>query len=347
MTNTTASHTAANAPAATGPRTNFFPVAFYRQLRSPGLMPAGLADDVSDAAGSENVPVVLIHGTWMSAYSTFAMLAPELKKAGFNCYSFDYGADPDCFVGKNKGVAGTADLTASTAEVERRINEVLERTGADRVDLVCHSQGSIHGRAYAKKYGADKVRTIVSLGGNHHGVTLGGVATVGTALEKIGIPAFAMATKALGPAGLQQVPGAEVFDGLNGASEVVEGVRYVNLATKFDWIATPWRGAFLDYRRDAPQATSRQVTNIHVPDLAPGEWPDHLSMLYSPVVAQQIIASLKGTQPQLPERSTVLPSIGAVPRWVRNAVVGVAGFVVVDTIAATVVGTVKRLRGER
>ncbi|RLU82290.1 lipase [Streptomyces griseocarneus] len=74
--------------------------------------------------------------------------------------------------------AWTYDTTRSTNEVlaarlAAYVDDVLRRTGADRVDLVAHSLGSLPARWYAKfGGGGDKVAHLVSLAGPGHGTDL-------------------------------------------------------------------------------------------------------------------------------------------------------------------------------
>lgn len=290
-----------------GPPARNFPLAFLRELRHPGMPPPGLG--APDAPAGDRPPVVLIHGTWMNSYSTWAMIAPGLRDAGFDCHATDYGVDRDCRVGRVGGVCGVGDLERSAEEVADFIDGVLARTGAGRVDLICHSQGAIHGRLYAQERGRGRVRTLICLGGNHHGATLSGVSVAAAALQSAGLPVEDAMVRLLGPAGLQQTPGRPIFERLNSAGELREGVRYVNFASRVDWIATPWAGGFLDHDPARPGACDPAVRNIRVQDLGRGQWPDHLSMLYSPTVLAEIIAALGGP-PRRPDHAVVVPVWG-------------------------------------
>ncbi|MDO5731006.1 esterase/lipase family protein [Corynebacterium sphenisci] len=302
---------ARRAPGPTGPPARNFPLAFLRQLRTRDLLPPGLAGAGAPGppADPDRPPVVLIHGTWMNAYSTWAMIAPGLRAAGFDVHAFNYGVDRRCRVGRVGGVAGVADLGASAAEVADAVDAVRAATGAERVDLICHSQGAIHGRLYAQERGAGRVRTLISLGGNHHGATLSGASRLAERLTAAGLPVERACTRLLGPAGLQQTPGSPIFERLNSAGELREGVRYVNFASRVDWIATPWAGGFLDHDPARPGACDPAVRNIRVQDLGRGQWPDHLSMLYSPTVLAEIIAALGGPA-RAPDHAVVVPVWG-------------------------------------
>jgi triacylglycerol lipase len=59
------------------------------------------------------------------------------------------------------------------AEIIRMtVDDVLQTTGASKIDLVAHSMGTLSSRYYLKNLGGtDHVRTYVTLGGLHHGNT--------------------------------------------------------------------------------------------------------------------------------------------------------------------------------
>ncbi|MFD0345450.1 esterase/lipase family protein [Kitasatospora aburaviensis] len=75
-------------------------------------------------------------------------------------------------------MAWSYDSTLSTNEVlagrlAAYVDDVLRRTGADRVDIVAHSLGSLPSRWYVRfGGGAAKVGHWISLAGPNHGTTV-------------------------------------------------------------------------------------------------------------------------------------------------------------------------------
>jgi pimeloyl-ACP methyl ester carboxylesterase len=65
-----------------------------------------------------------------------------------------------------------ADIDDYAQGIERRIDEVLAATGAQRVILVGHSMGGLVLRAYLRRYRSAKVARIVTLGSPHQGTRL-------------------------------------------------------------------------------------------------------------------------------------------------------------------------------
>ena len=248
-------------------------------------------------------PVILIHGTWMNAYNTFGYIAPHLAANGFQAYTFNYGQESDSLCGKAPSVRGLADMDLSYEQVKAGIDEVRRVTGAKKVDLIGHSQGAIYPRLYAQDH-PGAVGTIISMGGNHHGATLSGTASV---LDKV--PAIEKVMEGiLGTAPIQQTPGRPMFSRLNDQGEVVVGVNYLNICTRFDWAATPWRNGFLD--DSVPHA---RVVNLGIQDQVPGDWSEHVALLYSPNVLFYLMRALRGEWELIPPDETVrvLPFLGS------------------------------------
>ncbi|MEO5311790.1 alpha/beta fold hydrolase [Corynebacterium sp. c24Ua_83] len=91
--------------------------------------------------------VVFIHGT--SDNSTrWQKAANALSMQGFCTWAFNYGK-PNLL-----GRYAIVDIDDSAKEIASTIDYILSVTGAEKVDLVGHSQGGLH----LKKYIAEKRR---------------------------------------------------------------------------------------------------------------------------------------------------------------------------------------------
>ncbi|ATL25233.1 lipase family alpha/beta hydrolase [Streptomyces formicae] len=113
----------------------------------------------SASAGAAHTPVVFVHG-YNADPGVWGSLRDELKASGYTddeLYSWGY----DTSQSVNETLSGRlADYVA----------QVRARTGADRVDLVAHSFGSLVTRWYVKfGGGAAEVDHWVSLAGPNHG----------------------------------------------------------------------------------------------------------------------------------------------------------------------------------
>ncbi|WP_330459378.1 alpha/beta fold hydrolase [Streptomyces sp. NBC_00820] len=102
-------------------------------------------------------PVVLLHG-FIDNRSVFVLLRRSLAQHGRErVESLNYSPL-------------TCDIRAAAELLGRHVEEICERTGSDRVDIVGHSLGGLIARYYAQCLGGDlRVRTLVTLGTPHSG----------------------------------------------------------------------------------------------------------------------------------------------------------------------------------
>ena len=109
-------------------------------------------------------PVVFVHGYFVSGWEWDTMIG-RFKELG---YPDDYLAA----ISFNSSIQSS--IIDARDELPPFVDEVLARTGAEKVDLISHSNGGQVTRLYIKFYGgADKVRDYVSLAGTHHGTIMG------------------------------------------------------------------------------------------------------------------------------------------------------------------------------
>ena len=120
----------------------------------------------SDAAGPGNEilpelkhdPILFVHGyagnggNWQDMKARFA--ADGWQE--FELYAYNYSF--------------TASNTQSAAEIRDQVNDIKQKTGATKVDIVAFSMGSVSSRYYLKNLdGALSVDAWVSLAGPNHG----------------------------------------------------------------------------------------------------------------------------------------------------------------------------------
>ncbi|MFE2988414.1 lipase family alpha/beta hydrolase [Streptomyces sp. NPDC059262] len=105
-------------------------------------------------------PVLLLHG-FIDNRSVFVLLRRSLAQHGRHLVeSLNYSPL-------------TYDIRTAAALLARHVEEICERTGHDRVDIVGHSLGGLIARYYVQCLGGDlRVRTLVSLGTPHSGTTV-------------------------------------------------------------------------------------------------------------------------------------------------------------------------------
>ncbi|NNH74829.1 alpha/beta fold hydrolase [Nocardia uniformis] len=223
-------------------------------------------------------PVVLIHGT-MDDATAWDVLYPKLIAAGYCAYALTYGAG-----GGFLPLGGVAPVDRSATEIAAFIDQVLAVTGADRVELVGHSQGGLIAEYYAKNLGgAAKVHSEILLAPTTHGTDLlglvgllDGVPAVRDVIDTAVLPTFCAACA-------DQEVGSNFIRALNSGPIAQPNVRYAVLATRDDMTNTPAGAAsFIE---------EPGVVNQFVQDLRPG-YVTHKDMPRDPVVNQWILEQL-------------------------------------------------------
>ena len=285
-----------NTPLVTDRTPRSFLPAFLHSQRHPHRMPDGVNDWDTPLAdsGPGSVPVVLLHGTWMNSYCTWALVAPTLVDAGHRVFAVNYGQDPSSFLGRRRACFGNGGLLASQTEVAAFIDRVLSRTGATAVDLVCHSQGVAQARLYLSDSGGaggpgagapPKVRRVVGFAGSNHGTTMCGLGTLGRWARNRGL--YGPLRALLGRCAEDQMNGSAAMAHINLHGDTVPGVDYTMLCTRYDEIVTPWRTQFLEPGEGA------RVRNLRIQDHGNGlDLSDHLAILYSPRALDLMLEAL-------------------------------------------------------
>lgn len=108
---------------------------------------------------SDRDPILFVHG-WNSSGSTWNTMVDRFLADGYS---------PDELMAFSYDTSQSNRTTAS--EIANRVATLLQVNGADQVDIIAHSMGSLSSRHYVKFLGgADgDVDTWVSLGGPNHG----------------------------------------------------------------------------------------------------------------------------------------------------------------------------------
>ncbi len=124
------------------------------------LYPTGVCQEkVTARPPATRPPVLLLHG-FTDNRSIFVVLRRALGAGGRHVEAYNYSPF-------------TLDLRVAARRLARHVEELCERTGQDRVDLIGHSLGGLVGRYYVQRLGGDtRVRTLVTLGTPHSGTLI-------------------------------------------------------------------------------------------------------------------------------------------------------------------------------
>ena len=266
-----------------GPGAANFVDAFVQTLPSPALAPVGSNDWTCKPDVRHPRPVVLVHGTWENAYDNWSALSPALKADGYCVFAPNLGRS-DLL---NKGgvisvlpnTNGTKPIESSADELAAVVAEVRAATGAQKVDLVGHSQGGLIARQFLKFNGGNSlVDNVVTLAATHHGTTLSGIGNLDRWIGALGLNLDPALDHIVGQSGIQQVYDSPFLRTLNADGDTMPGVHYTAVATAYDEVSTPFDATFL---QAGPEAT---VDNVLLQDGCPVDHSEHISMSYSPRV---------------------------------------------------------------
>ncbi|MFI7099961.1 esterase/lipase family protein [Streptomyces sp. NPDC050161] len=229
-------------------------------------------------------PVVLTHGTFANSGANWVALAPMLANEGYCVYTLNYGMN-QLSLGR---VGGLTDIGASATSLGTFVDKVLAATGAEKVDLVGHSQGGMMPNQYLKRLGgARKVHALVGIAPSNHGTTLDGLVDLGNSMNALGF-----ANSFLDLAGLtalkQQEAGSDFQNALWKDGDTVPGVRYTVIQTRHDKVVTPYTNAFLH---------GEGVTNVLLQDQCPDDKVGHVGLFLDGPTLQNVMNALGPADP--------------------------------------------------
>lgn len=176
----------------------------------------------NSAAADSSDPVVIVNGTFGPAFF-YEPLAERLRHDDHEVFIFELTN------------LGTGDIAGTAQDLSAFVADVRARTGAEKVDLVGHSQGGLVARQYVKYLGGDStVDSLVSLGAPHYGTAVANIAEFFGAGNCLGIVACQ-----------QMAVGSDFVNALNDGDDTIGAVRYTNLYTSLDELVRPVENAAL------------------------------------------------------------------------------------------------------
>ncbi|OXR44424.1 Extracellular esterase EstB [Nocardia cerradoensis] len=268
---------------------NFFSGIPY-ELRNPGGSLPGADDWSCRPSDAHPEPVVLVHGTGGGAQTNWGVYAPLLANAGYCVYSLTYGAYD--LPWPLSAIGGMRPIEDSSAELAAFVDRVLAATGAEKVDLIAHSQGNLVGNYFVKRLGgADKVDKFVAIAAPWLG-TFGPVIDPAREIaRRLGAgSAFDAALGASPCAACAQMTGSTDFiRSLNADGVYDPDVTYTNIETRYDELVVPYTVALV------PGPTT---TNIVVQDGCAADYSEHAGIAGSDRAAAFALNALDPDDPQ-------------------------------------------------
>ena len=273
---------------AEGPNMSSWSSAIEFAKRNPGTKVPG-TNDFTCTPRKGTHPVVLIPGTTEDAFTTWSYYGPRMQAAGLCVYTFNYNPMTHPLV---EAVSTTGNIYSTAAFMAHFVDKVLKSTGADKVDLVGHSQGGGPlPRAYIKYYGGDKkVNHLIGIVPSNKGTSILGMERF---LNEPGTPANTIMSAGARYRNLesapQQLQGSTFLKDLNAGGMTAPGVKYTVIATRFDNRVFPWTNALI------PESGAK---NIVIQDVCPLDHSAHTNITYDPMTYQVVANALE------PQRAT-------------------------------------------
>jgi pimeloyl-ACP methyl ester carboxylesterase len=228
-------------------------------FQSPGIPPPGANNPACKPAAAHPYPVILVHGTFGDMTVSWNSIAPALESRGFCVWALDYGH------------RGTDPIDHSADQLVAFIDQVRAKTGAAKVSLVGHSQGGMLARYVAvRRNRLDVVDDIVGLSPSSHGTT-----------NPLAPPAAGFGC----PACAEQAAGSPFMQKVNSPPPEAPGPAwYTVLTTTHDEVVTPYRSQAL---------AGDHATNVILQDKCPGDFTEHVGIIYDPVAIEWTVDALE------------------------------------------------------
>lgn len=247
------------------------------ELVNPGGSLPGVNEWDCKPTAEHPEPVILVHGTGGGAQTNWGPMAPRIKNAGYCVYALTYGAVPGA-PWPLSALGGFTKMEDSAGQLSDFVDRVLAATGAEKVDFVGHSQGTLMPTYYVKYLGgADKVAKYVSLAPLWKGTDAGGVSEFAADLDKAAendpaLKGVSDGFNDLCGACQEMTAGSEFMRKIKAGGVYAPGIEYTNIMTKYDELVVPYTAGYVE----APNAT-----NIVVQDECSEDYSDHLAIAAS------------------------------------------------------------------
>jgi triacylglycerol esterase/lipase EstA (alpha/beta hydrolase family) len=266
---------------------------------------AGFNDWSCRPAAAHPDPVVLLHGLGGNMTDNFDTISPLLADNGYCVFALTYGVPPGATLPQNQ-FGGMVPMEQSSQQLATFVDRVLAATGAARIDMVGHSEGTVMPRYYLKfRGGAAKVDHFVALTPLYNGTSLYGVAALKSLADRYA-PTIVSPIENLIASGCgscqEFLTGSAFLANLNAGGPTVPGVTYTNIVTEYDEAVVPYTSGIIQ----APN-----VTNIVLQQQCPTDGAEHVAVAFDPIAGQDILNALDPAHSVAPTCTVVFPFIGA------------------------------------
>lgn len=262
---------------------NFGP-AIQQQLQDPDSPPPGANDWTCRPSAAHPEPVVLAHGLFANQTVNWGTFSPLLANEGYCVFSLTYGLK-DGVGTPIYQPGGLKPMEESAEEFGEFVDKVLAATGASKVDLLGHSQGTIMPSYYVRFLGGGaKVDDYVSLTPLWEGTTLLGLSTLYALGEAYGFKPLVDGLFAPFCGSCTQfLAGSEYLKKLHAKGIFDPNVSYTNIVTRYDNAVIPYTSGI---------AHGDNVTNVVLQEKCLQDFSDHAAVATDPNAARFVLNAL-------------------------------------------------------
>lgn len=260
---------------------NFGP-GVQQQLQDPDSSPPGANDWSCQPSEKHPNPVILLHGLLANQTVNWQTFAPLLHNEGYCVYSLTYGEkDGVAIPGYQPG--GMIKMEQSAEQLAEFVDKVLAETGASKVDLLGHSQGTIMPSYYIRFLdGGAKVDKYVSLTPLWQGTTAGGLSYLYVFGQMFGFPTDDLVGTVCESC-TQFLNGSEFLKKMHEKGMFDPGVQYTNIVTRYDQAVVPYTSGI---------AEGPNIRNIVLQEKCWLDFSEHAAVAYSPNATQHVLNAL-------------------------------------------------------
>ncbi|KAI9035995.1 esterase/lipase family protein [Aspergillus affinis] len=189
-------------------------------------------------------PVVLLHGLGATFYEDLNFLQYWLQAQGYCTFAQTYG-DYDGF----PFLGGLKAIAESATEIADYIHEVAEKTGAEKIDLVGHSEGAFQ-TLYVPKFEegtSELLDKLVAIAPPTRGTNFANIYNLAYAFGNASREAVSEVLHKVGCAACDDLgPDGAAIDKLNDGQPIVQaGNKLTVIASKLDELVTPQSTSFV------------------------------------------------------------------------------------------------------
>lgn len=254
------------------------PALGYSSLENP---PAGANDFKCKPSPAHPRPVILVHGLGSTMQEGWGYFSPRLAAKGYCVFALTYGLDA-----RAPYFGGVIPVEKSAVELKAFVKKVRNATGARKVDLVGHSEGTFMPEYWLKYLGgASRVNRYVAMTPLYDGTTLGGLDMIRDLARPLGLsdPLVNLVASFCGscPQFLRGSPMVKTLNAHGGPA--VPGVAYTTIMSRYDELVKPYTSGYLD----APNAT-----NFVLQEVCPTDLSEHIGPAFDPVAFQITLNAL-------------------------------------------------------